>query len=124
MNSTGSISISKEANNDYLFADGRVIAVDPLDKYGNFTIDTGSLAGVEPNDPVITPSGLVGVVYEVGPPGPRYDPCSIPLPRPAPISARTATPVSPAEARPWRRTGCCGSTCCPAKPARPSAISP
>ena len=57
----------KEANNDYLFADGRVIAVDPLDKYGNFTIDTGSLAGVEPNDPVITPSGLVGVVYEVGP---------------------------------------------------------
>lgn len=41
--------------------------MDPLDKYGNFTIDTGSLAGVEPNDPVITPSGLVGVVYEVGP---------------------------------------------------------
>ena len=57
----------KEANNDYLFADGRVIAVDPLDQYGNFTIDTGSLEGVKPNDPVITPSGLVGVVYEVGP---------------------------------------------------------
>lgn len=57
----------KESNPDYQFADGRVIAVDPSDKYGNFTIDVGSLGGVSPDDPVITPAGLVGVVYEVGP---------------------------------------------------------
>ena len=57
----------KETNPDYQFADGRVIAIDPSDKYGNFTIDVGSLGGVSPDDPVITPAGLVGVVYEVGP---------------------------------------------------------
>ncbi len=57
----------KETNPDYQFADGRVIAIDPSEKYGNFTIDVGSLGGVSPDDPVITPAGLVGVVYEVGP---------------------------------------------------------
>ena len=56
----------KEQNPDYQFADGRVIAMDPADKYGNFTIDAGSLEGVKANDPVVTPDGLVGVVYEVG----------------------------------------------------------
>ena len=56
----------KEQHPDYQFADGRVIAMDPADKYGNFTIDAGSLKGVKADDPVITPEGLVGVVYEVG----------------------------------------------------------
>ncbi|HIW73997.1 MAG TPA: rod shape-determining protein MreC [Firmicutes bacterium] len=56
----------KEENPDYQFADGRVISMDPADKYGNFTIDAGSLKGVKADDPVITPDGLVGVVYEVG----------------------------------------------------------
>ena len=56
----------KEQHPDYQFADGRVISMDPADKYGNFTIDAGSLKGIEANDPVITPEGLVGVVYEVG----------------------------------------------------------
>ncbi len=56
----------KEQNPDYKFADCRVIYVDPNDKYGNFTINAGQLSGVEDNQPVITPDGLVGVTYEVG----------------------------------------------------------
>ena len=56
----------KEENSDYQFADGRVIYVDPAGKYGNFTINAGSLENISINDPVITPDGLVGVVYEVG----------------------------------------------------------
>ncbi|MDD2417670.1 MAG: rod shape-determining protein MreC [Oscillospiraceae bacterium] len=56
----------KEQNPDYKFADCRVIYVDPNDKYGNFTINAGQLSGVEDNQPVITPNGLVGVTYEVG----------------------------------------------------------
>lgn len=56
----------KERNPDFQFADGRVIYSDPNDKYGNFTINAGSLSGVKADDPVITPDGLVGVVYETG----------------------------------------------------------
>lgn len=55
-----------EQDNDYQFADARVIAIDPADKYNNFTISAGTLSGVSVNDPVITPEGLVGVVYETG----------------------------------------------------------
>ncbi len=57
----------KDQHADYQFADGRVISTDPADKYGNFTINAGSLKGIKADDPVITPDGLVGVVYEVGP---------------------------------------------------------
>lgn len=56
----------KEQNPDYQFADARVIAMDPADNYYNFTINVGSLAGVSEGNPVITPDGMVGVVYEVG----------------------------------------------------------
>lgn len=56
----------KEQHSDYQFADGRVIWMDATNKYGNFTVDIGSTSGVKANDPVITPEGLVGVVYEVG----------------------------------------------------------
>jgi rod shape-determining protein MreC len=56
----------KEQNPDYKFADCRVISVDTNNKYGNFTINVGLLSGVKKNQPVITPEGLVGVVYEVG----------------------------------------------------------
>ncbi len=56
----------KEQNPDYKFADCRVISVDTNNKYGNFTINVGLLGGVKVNQPVITPEGLVGVVYEVG----------------------------------------------------------
>ena len=55
-----------EQDNDYQFADPRVIAIDPADKYNNFTISAGTLSGISVNDPVITPEGLVGVVYETG----------------------------------------------------------
>lgn len=56
----------KEHNPDYSFADCRIIAVDTDSKYGNFTINAGILNGVEANRPVITPQGLIGVVYEAG----------------------------------------------------------
>lgn len=55
----------KDAHSDYKFADGKVISRDPSDKSYNFTINVGSLHDVKAGDPVITPSGLVGVVYEV-----------------------------------------------------------
>lgn len=56
----------KEQHPDYRFADCRVIAVDTNSKYGNFTINAGILDDVKANCPVITPQGLVGVVYEAG----------------------------------------------------------
>lgn len=55
----------KEQHPDYKFVDARVQAVDASDKSGNFVIGKGSKDGVKKNDPVITPAGLVGVVYEV-----------------------------------------------------------
>ena len=56
----------KEKNPDYQFADARVIAMDAADNYYNFTINAGSLSGVSAGNPVITPDGMVGVVWEVG----------------------------------------------------------
>lgn len=56
-----------ESTDQYTFARGRVVAMDASDKYYNFTINVGSLSGVKANNPIITPEGLVGVVYEVGP---------------------------------------------------------
>lgn len=55
----------KEQNPDYRFADARVVAMDPADNYCNFTINRGTLSDVAVGNPVITPDGLVGVVYEV-----------------------------------------------------------
>lgn len=55
-----------EQHTDYTFASGKVIAADPSDVYGNFTIDAGSASGVKVDDAVITAEGLVGVVSEVG----------------------------------------------------------
>lgn len=56
----------KEQNPDYQFADARVIALDTAGGYGNFTVDVGSAMGVQAGNPVCTPDGMVGVVYEVG----------------------------------------------------------
>lgn len=56
----------KEQNPDYRFAAARVIATDPTDIYGNFTVNAGTLSGVKVGNAVITPEGLCGVVYEVG----------------------------------------------------------
>lgn len=56
-----------EENPEYTFAAGRVIARDPADYYGNFTISAGSYSDVSVNDPVVSTDGsLVGVVEEVG----------------------------------------------------------
>lgn len=56
----------KEENPDFVFVDARVIAADPTDPYGNFTVGAGSLSDVEVGDAVITPEGLIGVVSDVG----------------------------------------------------------
>lgn len=56
----------KEENPDYTFVDARVIAVDPSDPYHNFTINRGSLKDVKEKNVVMTPAGMVGVVYEAG----------------------------------------------------------
>lgn len=55
----------KAENPDYRFVEARVIAADPADHYGNFTVNRGSQAGVKAGNPVITADGLVGVVWEV-----------------------------------------------------------
>lgn len=56
----------KEANPDFKFADAVVISRDMTDEYGSFTVDVGTLDGVNTYDPVITSAGLVGYVSEVG----------------------------------------------------------
>lgn len=56
----------KEQNSDIHPLDAGVIARDPTDAYGSFTIDKGSVHGVELRDPVITGEGLVGYVSFVG----------------------------------------------------------
>ncbi len=42
-----------------------VIGRDPADRYGSFTIDKGTLHGIKLNDPVITSSGLIGIVSDI-----------------------------------------------------------
>lgn len=56
----------KEQNPDYRFTAACVIASDPSDIYGNFTINAGTLSDVSVGCAVITPEGLCGVVTEVG----------------------------------------------------------
>ncbi len=55
-----------EEHPDYTFANGKVIAQDASDPFCNFSINVGTVAGVEAGDPVVTADGLVGVVEEVG----------------------------------------------------------
>jgi len=55
----------KEDNPDYDFETAMVIGRDATSRFGSFTIDKGSLAGIEVADPVITADGLVGIVWEV-----------------------------------------------------------
>lgn len=56
----------KDANSDYSFCDAVIISRDTTDVFGAFTIDKGSLQGIEQYDPVITSAGLVGYVSSVG----------------------------------------------------------
>lgn len=57
----------KQQKKDYKFALASVIGRDPSDFFYGFTIDQGSLAGIEQNDPVITDKGLVGWISAVYP---------------------------------------------------------
>ncbi len=56
----------KENNPDYQFCPAFVTAIDPDDEFGGFTLDRGLTDGIDLYDPVITASGLVGYVTEVG----------------------------------------------------------
>lgn len=56
----------KETNPDYEFEPATVIGRDSTNRFYSFTIDRGSIHGVEAADPVITADGLVGIVWEVG----------------------------------------------------------
>lgn len=57
-------SILKE-NPDLKLAPARVISRDPGQWYSAFTIDKGSVDGIKPYEPVITPDGLVGETTQV-----------------------------------------------------------
>lgn len=56
----------KEANADFIFAAATLIARDSDDPYGGFTINKGSMSDIKKYDPVITDSGVIGYVTEVG----------------------------------------------------------
>ena len=56
----------KETNPDYEFEPATVIGRDSTNRFYSFTIDRGSIHGIEKADPVITADGLVGIVWEVG----------------------------------------------------------
>lgn len=57
----------KELHEDFEFQPAGVIARDPDDRFGAFTIDIGTLHGVSVRDPVVTGEGLIGYVSKVGP---------------------------------------------------------
>lgn len=57
----------KQQNKDYNFVDATLISRDMGDSGYSFTINKGSVNGISNHDPVITSSGLVGYVTEVGP---------------------------------------------------------
>lgn len=55
----------KEDHEDFEFCAAKVVSIDPVDAYGAFSINMGSLNGISPYDPVITAEGLVGYVKSV-----------------------------------------------------------
>ncbi len=58
----------KEEYDNYKFSPPcTVIARTTNDPYGSFTVDKGSADGIEPGDPVVTETGIVGVCFEVSP---------------------------------------------------------
>lgn len=56
----------KDSNPDFSFVDATLITRDSDDPYGGFTINKGSTSNISKYDPVITSSGIVGYVTEVG----------------------------------------------------------
>ncbi|MGN1107263.1 MAG: rod shape-determining protein MreC [Huintestinicola sp.] len=58
----------KEEYDNYKFSPPcTVIARTTNDPYCSFTIDKGASDGIEPGDPVVTETGIVGVCFEVSP---------------------------------------------------------
>lgn len=57
----------KSKNKDFSVLPAEVIGRDPNENFYGFTLDRGSLDGVEMNAPVMTEKGLVGRVCEVAP---------------------------------------------------------
>jgi rod shape-determining protein MreC len=58
----------KEEYSNYRFSPPcTVIARTTNDPYASFTVDKGASDGIEPGDPVVTETGIVGVCYEVSP---------------------------------------------------------
>lgn len=58
----------KEEYENYKFSPPcTVIARTTNDPYSSFTIDKGASDGIEPGDPVVTETGIVGVCFEVSP---------------------------------------------------------
>ena len=56
---------SQDANSEASYVSGFVIGRDPLDEFGGFTLDCGTVNGVAVSDAVISDKGyLVGVVVE------------------------------------------------------------
>lgn len=56
----------KEQDPNIQMVAATVVARDPSEQFGSFTIDKGSLHGIKIRDTVVTAEGLVGVVTEVG----------------------------------------------------------
>ena len=56
----------KEAHNDFIFCYATLIARDSDDPYYSFTINKGSYSDIRKYDPVITNSGVIGYITEVG----------------------------------------------------------
>ena len=56
-----------DTNPDFKLAAASVVSRDPADRYSSFIIDKGTLNGVALHDPVMTESGLVGIITKVGP---------------------------------------------------------
>ncbi len=57
----------KEKHDDFMFQPATLISRDKGDSGYMFTINKGSVNGISAKDPVITASGLVGYISEVGP---------------------------------------------------------
>ncbi len=57
----------KAQNTDLALTAGQVVAFDPSDPHGGFTVNIGTLDGVSAGAPVITENGLVGFVHAMGP---------------------------------------------------------
>ena len=56
----------KNENPDYRFVAASVISKNTADAYDSITVDKGSTAGVEVNDPVVYGENVIGIVKEVG----------------------------------------------------------